>query len=60
MIDAMFLMEEPQYNQSQQRFKDQTFRALGTYGWTVKESDEAYTLIYLNNYHWVIPKKKGK
>ncbi len=57
MIDAMFVIEDPTLNQTQERYKKETFRALGDYGWTVEESEEDYKLLYLENYQWVIPKK---
>ena len=57
MIDAMFVIEDPTLNQTQERYKKETFRALGDYGWTVEESEGDYKLLYLENYQWVIPKK---
>ncbi len=58
MLEAMFLMNDPKLNQTQERYKKETFQALEPYGWIVKESDKSYTLWYLDRHQWEIPKEK--
>ncbi len=58
MMEALFLIDDPKFNQTNETFKSETFNALNPYGWNVIETEKSYTLSYLDRHQWEISKKK--